>query len=124
MAGQAAAVHIYLTALLIVITLTLSNRAAVADWLVGGQGLTDHPGALRFLARNLHVLVLLYLAALFVIVITRPGGLLFPILAGSARVLTAVIIGAIVGAGLRRLMARSVRLPLQVTQRLPLCSAA
>ena len=120
MAGQAAAVLVYLTALLILITLTLSNRAAVADWLVGGQGLTDRPGALRFLAHNWHVPVLVYLAVLFIIVITRPGGLLFPILAGSARVLAAVIIGAIVGAGLRRLMARGVRLPEQVTQRLPL----
>lgn len=120
MAGLAATVLIYLTALLILMSLTLSKRSVVANWLLGDQGLTDRPGALRFLARNWHVPVMLYLAVLFVIVITRPGGLLFPILAGSARVLAAVIIGAIVGAGLRRLMARGVRLPEPVTQRLPL----
>lgn len=120
MAGQAAAVLIYLAALIILISLTLTNRTAVAEWLMGERGLADKPGTLRFMARNWHVPVLLYLGVLFVIVITRPGGLLFSILYGSARVLAAVIVGAIIGAGLKRLMARGVRLPEPVTQRLPL----
>ena len=121
MAGQAAAVLVYLTALLILITLTLANRAAVADWLVGGQGLTDRPGALRFLARNWHVPVLLYLAVLFIIVITSAqAACCSRYLPDPPAFSAAVIIGAIVGAGLRRLMARGVRLPEPITQRLPL----
>jgi len=119
LAGRSFSTIISLLAVAITVGLVLAYRRAVADWLTGGPK-TKRSGLWRFLCRNWQVPVLLYLVALFGIVLTRPGGILFPLLGTTAKVIAAVLVGAIVANLLGRAMARGVQLPERVTARLPL----
>jgi small-conductance mechanosensitive channel len=142
-AGSATSVVISLIVLLIALALVLRNRRRVADWLSGEQahqaaflapeGLQpDAPeeavtpeevrrsGPLRFLALHWHWPVIAYLAALFVIVVSRPDGMLFPVLGASGKILLAILIGMIVTGGITRAISHGVTLPGGVNARLPL----
>lgn len=120
LAGQSMVVLVALIALLMLITLTLSNRRAVADWLLVDRNMSSGPRFTQSLAHAWHWPLMLYLIALFVIVLTRPGGVLLPVLGASAQILAAVIGGAMAAQMISRSIAKGVHLPEHVNQRLPL----
>jgi len=116
-AGRGVSTLASLIAVGIMVALTLRHRRAVADWLAGGAGATGlRPG----LARVWHWAALAYLIGLLVIVLTRPGDVLLPVLLASARILAAVVIGAAAVQAIGRATARGVRLPESVNESLPL----
>ncbi len=119
-AGRSVAALIVLVSILIVTFLVMAKRRPVASWLLGERRLEERSGFLRFLARYWHVPVLLYLAVLFVLGVTRPGGVLMPVLSASAEILAAVLVGMMIASALRRSTARGLRLPGQISRRLPL----
>jgi len=120
LAGRAVSTLIALIALVIALVLVLRNRRRVAGWLTDEESHADQRGLLSFLALRWHWPVVLYLTALFVIVVTRPGGMLFPILGASGKILLAILIGMIVTGAISRAASRGVSLPDQVRARLPL----
>lgn len=117
-AGAALGAAVSLIVVLIAMAATLRHRREVAAWL------TPHDGESRrffaTLARLWHVPVMIYLLALFVIVLIRPGGVLFPVLEASGQVLAAIVIGIIVNHTLAVWARRGVRLPEKATATLPL----
>jgi len=119
-AGSSVGALIALTAIVIVAVLVVVKRRPVAAWLLGERRLEERSGLLRFLARNWHLPVLLYLAVLLILAVTRPGGVLMPVLVDSAEILAAVLAGMAVANALKRSTARGVHLPNQVSQQLPL----
>jgi moderate conductance mechanosensitive channel len=119
-AGASVAVLLSIIALGILFWLVLKYRRTVAEWLLGERHLDQKPGLLRYLVRNWHIPVLVYLVGLFAIVLTRPGNVLVPVLIASGQILAAVLVGTIVGNFLRRAVSRGVQLPPSVNQRLPL----
>ena len=116
LAGRSLSTIVSLIAVAVLIGLALRYRKPVATWL---SGPAERGGLRRFLARNWHVPALFYLVFLFAIVLTRPGGILFPLLGATAQVLAAVLIGAIVANLLRRAIAKGIAVPDQVKARLP-----
>ena len=104
----------------ILIALTIAYRRAVADWILVEGNVHERSQPLRYLAGNWHILILIYLICLLVIVLARPGGVLFPMLIMSGQVLAAVIIGILAASVIKKAMTRGIRLPRPVTQRLPL----
>ena len=120
LAGRAVSTLIALIALVIALVLVLRNRRRVAGWLTDAESHPDQRGLLHFLALRWHWPVVLYLTALFVIVVTRPGGMLFPVLGASGKILLAILIGMIVTGAISRAASRGVSLPDQVRARLPL----
>ena len=104
----------------ILIALTIAHRRGVALWFLTERNVQERSAPLRFFARNWHYPILLYLISLLVIVLARPGGVLFPMLIMSGQVLAAVIVGAIVAGIIKKAMARGVHLPDSVNERLPL----
>ncbi|MCA8928840.1 MAG: mechanosensitive ion channel [Alphaproteobacteria bacterium] len=119
-AGRGVSTVLSLFAVAILIVLVIGNRSAVTQWLLGERSWEQRSGVIRFLARNWHVPVLLYLIGLFAIVLARPGGILIPLLVASAKVFGLVVAGVVLNTLLRRLMRRGVRLPPSVHSRLPL----
>lgn len=118
-AGQSLGVAIALIALLLLAAMTLIHRRRVAIWLLEDRGMGGGPRAFATLARGWHTPVLLYLAALFLVVLTRPGGVLLPMLGASAKILAAVILGSMAAQAISRSIARGVRLPEWIKRRLP-----
>lgn len=118
-AGQSLGVAIALVALLLLAAVTLTHRRRVTAWLLEDRRTGEGPRVVAALARGWHAPVLLYLAALFVIVLTRPGGVLLPMLGASAKILAAVILGAMAAQAISRSIARGVRAPEGVNRRLP-----
>lgn len=119
LAGQSMGVLIALIALLLLATLVLTHRRQVADWLLHGKNMSEGPRSLRGLAEAWHVPVMLYLSALFVIVLTRPGGVLLPVLGASGQILAAIILGSIAANAISRSIAKGVVLPASINERLP-----
>jgi len=120
LAGQGVGVLISLAALSLLAALTLIHRGRVADWLLSARHMADGPSWARFLARNWHVPVMIYLAALFLIVLTRPGAILLPVLGASAQILGAIVLGSIAASAISRSIRSGVHLPPSVNARLPL----
>ena len=142
--GRSVSVLLLLIALIVLAAAVLRNRHPVADWLVddrNGAGETGEdeapapapetaraarrkPGPRsrfwRTLARLWHVPVLLYLAAVFVIVLIQPGNVLLSVLWASARILIAAVIGWAVAGLIGRAIASGIRMPASVNRRLPL----
>ncbi len=119
-AGRGVSTLLSLLAVGILIGLALAYRRRVANWLLGERSLEQRSGFVRALARFWHVPVLIYLVGLFAIVLARPGGILIPLLIVSLQIASLVVVGMILNTFLKRAMARGVRLPARVTQRLPL----
>ncbi len=71
-------------------------------------------------ARLWWIPVLTYLAAVFVIVLTRPGDVLLPVLSASAHILLASVVGWAIAGLLGRAIASGIRLPTALNRRLPL----
>ena len=96
----------------------LRHRKAVAAWLTPSD--SQSRKVFATLARLWHIPVMLYLAGLFVIVLIRPGGVLFPVLEATAEVLAAIVVGMIVNHTLATWARRGVSLPDRITASLPL----
>ncbi|OLS51084.1 mechanosensitive ion channel domain-containing protein [Rhodovulum sulfidophilum] len=79
-----------------------------------------HGGLALALAQNWHWAALAYLAVLAAIVLTGPDGVVLAALAGSARLLAALLLAGIVSGALARAAARGVQLPERISDRLPL----
>ena len=118
--GRGVSTLISAVAIAILIWMVLKWRRVVADWLLGERRLSEGRGLLKFLARNWHVPALIYLVVVLAIVLARPGGILFPLLGTSAKVLGAIVLGFIASNLVSRAIMRGVRVPSGVSQRLPL----
>lgn len=135
-AGQAISALIALVAVGIAVVMTVSNREAVAHWLLSrpedeenGVGDEESGGLtrserknrqLRFLARRWHWPILIYLAFLFIIILASPAGVLLSVLAASGQILLAVVVGFAVAGWIARAIARGINLPDRLNERLPL----
>ena len=119
-AGAAMSVLLSLIALLIALALVLRNRRRVVDWMLNGKAEAERQGFMCFLALHWHWPVILYLATLFVIVSTRPGGMLIPLLAASGKILLGIVVGLIAAGAITRASSKGIRLPDTLNARLPL----
>ncbi len=120
LAGQAMEVLVALIALFLLTLLVILNRRAVADWFLGARHMASGPEFLSLFARNWHLPALAYLAALFLIVLTRPAGVLLPVLGASGQILAAIVLGSMAASAISRSISRGVSLPPSVNLRLPL----
>jgi small-conductance mechanosensitive channel len=120
-AGQAMSVVFALVALGIGISMTVRHRQEVKNWLLGETTGSRSPSrAAQMVAKNWYWAVLAYFAFLFIIVLTRPAEALLPVLAATAEVIVALLIGLGLTGWLARAKRRGVRLPEHLTRRLPL----
>ncbi len=119
-AGQSVGVLVALIALTMFTWLVLSNRRNVAEWLMQAKQMQDGPLFLHSLVRSWHLPLMLYLAVLYMIVLTRPGGVLLPVLGASAQIIAAVLVATMAATAISRLIAKGVSLPDYLTVRLPL----
>lgn len=117
-AGAALGAAVSLIVVLIAMISVLRHRKAVAAWLTPSD--SQSRKVFATLARLWHIPVMLYLAGLFVIVLIRPGGVLFPVLEATAEVLAAIVVGMIVNHTLATWARRGVSLPDRITSSLPL----
>ncbi len=121
LAGSALGTVINIVVVLMAITVVLRHRRAITAWLLSepeeGQ---RKRGTMRTLVRLWPVPVLLYLVGLLIIVATRPGGILFPLLQDTALILGAGLAGWIAVSLLSGAIARGVRLPQSTRERFPL----
>lgn len=118
--GRSVSAFLLLIALLVLASSVLRHRRAVAAWLAGERNGSPGQGYLHRLLRLWHIPVLLYLAGVFVIVVTRPGDMLLLVLWASTKLLIASAVGWVIAGLLGRAIARGIRLPGWVNTRLPL----
>ncbi|MBP0481315.1 mechanosensitive ion channel domain-containing protein [Sagittula salina] len=119
MTGRGVSTLISVLAIVIVAIQVIRYRREVADWLLGSR-LHDWGSVIRFLARNWYMAALGYLFVLLAVVLARPGGVLFPMLYASGKVLAAIVVGFIASNIVGRLIMRGVKVPHGVSERLPL----
>ncbi|MFW2587758.1 mechanosensitive ion channel domain-containing protein [Sagittula sp. SSi028] len=119
MTGRGVSTVISALAILIVMVQVIRYRKPVADWLLGNR-MAEAGHFVRVLARNWYVAALVYLAVLLAVVLARPGGVLFPMLGASAKVLGAIVVAFIVSNIVSRIVARGIHVPSGVSERLPL----
>lgn len=119
-AGSAVTALIALIVLGIAVLMVLRNRHRLADWMTGEAGIVRPTGSLAWLARHWHWPVLLYLFAMFVVVMISPSNLVFQTLITSGQVVLVVLAGVAVSTFLSRVMARGILVPDHVRDRLPL----
>jgi small conductance mechanosensitive channel len=118
-AGRAATLVLALLVLLITIFTVLRKRGDVASWLLGQDEELAPRGAARVLARNWHWPVLLYLAGVFVIVMTRSSNVVFATFVNSAQVALVVLVGIIASGAMTRIVRKGISLPDTITGKLP-----
>jgi len=135
-AGRAVSALIAVLVLGFAIWLVLRNRRAVTDWLLGPQAPEEDPaqppemadaqqprrarGTLAFLARRWHWPALIYLLAMFVLVVMRPGEALFQTFLASGQVLVVGLLGFAASGFISRALISGVILPPGVSGRVPL----
>jgi small conductance mechanosensitive channel len=117
--GRAGAALVYVLVLVLVLNLILRIREPVTRRLKKATG-NSNSQVLRILARSWHVPVMLYVIVLIGVALTQPEAVLLGLLLATAKVLVAIIIGMIVANLLTRLILSGVKLPLNVSQRVPL----
>jgi len=117
--GRAGAALVYLLVLVLVLNLILRIREPVTRRLKKATG-NSNSQVLRILARSWHIPVMLYVLALIGVALTQPEGVLLGLLLATAKVLVAVIVGMIVANLLTRVILSGVKLPQNVSQRVPL----
>ncbi|WDR06900.1 mechanosensitive ion channel [Devosia rhodophyticola] len=118
-AGQAVSALGYLIVLALLFNLVLRVRESVTDWL------TRHTKALdsdfqRLMVRSWHVPVLTYLIILFAVVMLWPAAVMMAMLLATAKIIVAVVLGLIVASLLNRLILSGVKLPPNLSERVPL----
>ena len=131
-AGTAMSTLIAFVVLAMLVWLVLRNRNAVADWMLGAdtpvptdENLAEaqpprRRGALGHLARHWHWPALVYLFAMFFVVLLRPGNAAFQTFVASGQVLVVGLLGFALSGLLGGVIARGVSLPHDVSERLPL----
>lgn len=119
-ASVSVSVVIGVIVILMAAILVLSYRKPVAAWLQNGMGDMGQSKALHLISDLWAVPVVLYLLVLLVVVLTRPIGVLGPMLEGTAIAIAAFVAGLVVIAMLTRAMQRGVHLPERIRLRLPL----
>ena len=135
-AGRAVSALIAVLVLGFAIWLVLRNRKAVTDWLLGPQPPEEDPaqppemadaqqprrarGTLAFLARRWHWPALVYLLAMFVLVVMRPGEAMFQTFLASGQVLVVGLLGFAASGFISRALISGVILPPGVSGRVPL----
>ena len=135
-AGRAVSALIAVLVLGFAIWLVLRNRRAVTDWLLGPQAPEEDPaqppemadaqqprrarGTLAFLARRWHWPALVYLLAMFVLVVMRPGEAMFQTFLASGQVLVVGLLGFAASGFISRALISGVILPPGVSGRVPL----
>ena len=119
-AGMAMSVFLSLMALLIALALVLRNRRQVVDWILKNRTDAERSGFMCFLVLHWHWPVIVYLATLFVIVLTRPDGLLIPLLQASGKIFLGIVVAMIATGAITRAGSKRIRLPDSLNARLPL----
>ncbi|MBA5776550.1 mechanosensitive ion channel [Stappia sp. F7233] len=119
-AGRSVSLLIALIAVGIAAAMTMRNRKPVSDWLLQTPGGPERNGMAGAIARRWHVLALCYLAFLAAVVLTRPGGMLFPVLNASFQVFAGFVVGFAVSGWIAGTVSRGIMLPEEVNRRLPL----
>ncbi|WP_375260700.1 mechanosensitive ion channel domain-containing protein [Palleronia sp.] len=119
-AGSAVTALIALIVLGIAVLMVLRNRQRLANWMIGEDGIVRSTGSLGWLARHWHWPVLLYLFAMFIVVMISPPNLVFQSLLTSGQVVLVVLAGIALSTFLSRVMARGIVVPDDVRARLPL----
>lgn len=118
--GRALASVLGAIAVLVLLAEVLAVRHRVADWLLSDTRQPPLPQVLRMGARLWHWPVLAYLATLLLIVLTRPGNVLLPVLWATAQMAAAILLGGMALTALNRAMGRRIRIPDWLGLRLPL----
>ncbi|MEX2518942.1 MAG: mechanosensitive ion channel protein MscS, partial [Paracoccaceae bacterium] len=118
-AGAGLSTLLALISILIAAVLTLYGRRPVAAWMLGADAGRERGDGARFLAANWHLPVLIYLFGIFVVVATRPDGVIWPILISSAKVLAAIVAGVVISGVITRSIARGFSVPERLQRRLP-----
>ena len=119
-AGSAVTALVALIVLGLAVLMVLRNRHRLADWMTGEAGIVRPTGSLAWLARHWHWPVLLYLFAMFIVVMISPPELVFQTLITSGQVVLVVLAGIAFSTFLSRVMARGIVVPDDVRARLPL----
>ncbi|KPQ07859.1 MAG: small conductance mechanosensitive channel MscS [Rhodobacteraceae bacterium HLUCCA12] len=121
--GQAVAVLVVITALLIAVLIVMQNRRPVAQ-AMRARSQTDPNDtlgkALAFFAGFWHWLAIIYLVALFVIWASRPADALQFMLVSTLQSVVAVVLGIAAMALIARAITGGLHLPDEVSKKLPL----
>ncbi len=120
MTGRAVTLLLALLVLGIIVATVLRNRTNVASYLLGEDEDKAPKGAARVLARSWHWPVLLYLAGVFVIVMTRSNTVVFQTFVNTAQVALVVLLGMMASGWLTHFVRNGVHLPDSWKERLPL----
>lgn len=119
--GRAVATLLGAVVIFYLIVVVLSYRKRVGDWLTRhNQEDATLDEVMGYITRRWHWPVLVYLAYLMIIVLTRPGNVLGPLAADTVRVLAILSVGGTATMLARRATQRRVRLPHLIDSRLPL----
>ncbi|MDC0116020.1 mechanosensitive ion channel [Octadecabacter sp.] len=143
-AGSGVAALLYLAVLCYLIVVVFRKRAPVAGWMSGIATLPDaplpddlneadafeapvaarRPGLLAriwiSLAHRWHWFALLYLAVMFILVMTQSNEVVFTAALASGKVIAVVVIASLVSNGLSRAMVHGFALPSDWAEKLPL----
>ncbi|MFD1344426.1 mechanosensitive ion channel domain-containing protein [Litorisediminicola beolgyonensis] len=134
-AGNAVSAVLSLFVLLYLVVLVIRHRDNVANWIA--RRIKTHEfdedeyeetvadkhrltGPLAPLVRNWHWFALIYLAVMFVVVMTRPATAVADLLTASGKVALAVLIGSVIVGALGRALSRGITLPDELRKKLPL----
>ncbi|MGQ7790927.1 mechanosensitive ion channel domain-containing protein [Faunimonas sp. B44] len=121
--GRGLRVLVVLTAALMAVVVILQNKSSVArsikEYGAGLSGLSARRG-FYVLGSLWHILAILYVAALFVIAVSRPGRALEFMLGATVQSLLIVAAGMVVIAVISRAVTGGMRLPEDIRARLPL----
>ncbi|WP_176251249.1 mechanosensitive ion channel domain-containing protein [Sulfitobacter sp. HGT1] len=137
-AGSGVSAVLSVLVLLYLVYIVLRRRADVTRWLQDEAEpqlaadpaeqpvITDHrkQGAIIRLLRGLagiwHWIVLGYIAAMFIVVMTQPADVTLNALVGSGKILAAIILAALLSGLLARAVHRGISLPQDINEKLPL----
>ncbi|AXI44250.1 mechanosensitive ion channel domain-containing protein [Sulfitobacter sp. SK011] len=136
-AGSGVSALLSLFVLLYLVYVVIRRREGVANWLSSPVDTQSQPdteadeiaftsnpgranGLMVGLAKLWHWIVLAYLSAMFVVVMTQPADMTFNALLASGKVLAALIVASLVSGWLSSAMVRGVTLPEDINKKLPL----
>jgi small conductance mechanosensitive channel len=117
--GHIVAVVADLLVLALVLNLVLRLRRPVTSRLRKATG-NSNSQVLRLLARAWYVPVMLYVLVLMAMTVAQPERVVLGLLAATMKVLIAIVVGMVVAGLLTRIILSGVKLPHDVSQRMPL----
>ncbi|GGE37301.1 mechanosensitive ion channel protein MscS [Primorskyibacter flagellatus] len=97
-----------------------TDAAGMADTLTADPSPAPRRGPLHFMATHWHWAALIYIFAMFMIVLVRPGDAAFRTFVASAQVALIGLLGVAISGVISRAMVRGVHLPEGMTARMPL----